>query len=257
MAGRVVARMYKTTIILLFFIIGTTSYYLHVFPFSVIVAIIACTAIEITATKLYLKKRYEIPYTAIITGMIIGCVAPSNASVLILVLASAIAVLSKIFIRLKSTNIFNPAALGLLVALALFGIGDNWWVASPIPVYGMLVTITPLLVICAYEARRLILGISFAVTSFAASLLTNGFIATHSFGTFVTAVISVNFFLAFIMVSEPKTSPNKNYVQMFYGISIAAVVSIMGFYKVPYAMLIPIIIGNMAYAIYRLKSGSR
>jgi Na+-translocating ferredoxin:NAD+ oxidoreductase RnfD subunit len=245
--GIKVARMYKSAIILLIIVVGVSSYYLHEFPFSVIIAALACSVIDLAVSRIHAKRKLKIPYTAIITGIIIGSVAPSNAGIILLVLASAIAVLSKHFIKMKSSNIFNPAALGLLISLVVFGVGDQWWIAAPIPI----------LAICAYDARRLYTGVSFSVAMFAAALILNHFAGLHSLAALWTAVISVNYFLAFIMVSEPKTSPNKRHVQIIYGVGIAVMVSLMSFYKVPYALLLPLIMGNIAYLLYRMKTGSR
>lgn len=251
------ARMYKTTLILLTFMVIAASYFQREFPFSVIIAVIACFIFEIAADK-FLSKREEfrIPYTALISGIIIGCVAPSNASVVLLVTASAIAIASKFMVRYKGNNIFNPAVVGLLVALVAFGVGDNWWVTGPYPAFGVLLTFTPLLAICAYDARRLIVGVSFSVTMFVASLYMVG-IGNLSASALWTAFISVNYLLAFIMLSEPKTSPNKRHVQAIYGVSIAIILSIMIFYRIPYALLIALVIGNIAYSVYRIKFNSR
>ena len=62
--------MYKSTIILLIFVVAVSSYYLHQFPYSVIIAVLACCIIEIVLRKFYAKKSFEFPYTAIITGII-------------------------------------------------------------------------------------------------------------------------------------------------------------------------------------------
>lgn len=251
------ARMYKTTILLLILIVASASYYLNQFPFSVVIAVAACALVDALVNALHHKRRFAVPYTAIITGMIIGAVAPSNAPIAVLAAASAIAVLSKHFIKARNGNIFNPAALGLLIALLVFGVGDAWWVASPMPVYGVLLSLTPILVICAYESRRLAAGLSFALTSLLVPLALHGFSGTASASGLWTAVISVNYFLAFVMIAEPKTSPHKRDAQIVYGVGIAAMVSLLGFYRVPYSLLLPLLIGNIAYAAYRLRSGSR
>jgi enediyne biosynthesis protein E5 len=252
-----IAQMYKSTILLLILVIAVSSYYVHQFPYSVVIAAVACTIIELAIKKLHHKRKFAIPYTAIITGMIIGSVAPSNASILLLVLASAIAILSKFYIKLKHSNIFNPAALGLLISLVIFGVGDAWWGSTPIPVYGVLIAITPLLAICAYDAKRLYLGLSFAITTLILPLALNRFIGIHSIAAIWTAIISVNYFLAFVMASEPKTTPHKKHAQIVYGVGIGVLVSLLSFYRVPYALLIPLIIGNIIYTVYRIKSGSR
>lgn len=249
--------MYKITILILILVVSATSYFLHEFPFSIIISVAACTVVEFAIEGIYFKKKYRFPYAAIITGIVIGSVAASNGSLALLLSASAIAMLSRSFIRLKGSNIFNPAVIGLLVALIAFRTGDDWWIAGPYTVFGVLIALTPLLVLCAYEARRLATGLSFASATLVISLALGGLTVLRSPTAIWTAIISVNYFMAFIMVSEPKTSPLKVHVQVIYGVGVAILASLMVLYKIPYPLLFPIIIGNVAYASYRMKSGSR
>ncbi len=248
--------MYKTTILLLILVIAVSSYFLNQFPYSVILAVITCLIIEAAIKKVHHKRQLEISYTAIITGLIIGSVAPSNAPAVAIVLASIIAVMSKLFIKVKGSNIFNPASFGLVIALALFGIGDSWWVAAPFAVYGVLITITPLLIICSWEARRLYVGASFAIASFAAQLLLGG-TAALSVAALWTTAVSVNYFLAFIMACEPKTSPVKKQMQVIYGVGLALLVTVLSLSRLPYPLQLAILAANLAYAFYRTRTGSR
>lgn len=253
-----IARMYVTTLIVLILVVALAGYFLHEFPYSVIEAVIACSAIELFLYKFIIKRQQKFPFSAIITGFVIGGVAPSNAPVLALVVASAIAIASRSFIRFKGSNIFNPAALGLLISLFAFGIGTDWWVASAYPVYGVLLSFSPLLVIAAYEARRLYAGISFVAVSLVAALLaSHSLVGLTSLSAFVTIIASLNYFLAFIMVAEPKTSPIRLPAQLIYGGAIAALVTIFVLLKVPYGTLFALLVGNAAYLAYRVRSGSR
>ena len=45
--GHTVARMYVTAIVLLVFLAGVSSYMLHELPYALVVATLACAAIEI------------------------------------------------------------------------------------------------------------------------------------------------------------------------------------------------------------------
>ncbi len=71
--------MYVTAIVLLVFLAGVSSYMLHELPYALVVATLACAAIEIIARRYYQKQKFRIPFSGIITGLIIGCVAPIGA----------------------------------------------------------------------------------------------------------------------------------------------------------------------------------
>ncbi len=246
--------MYIWAIVLLSALAIISSYTLHTFPLALISAIIASGIMEILIRKYYLKHAFKIPYSGLITGLIIGSVVPINAPILLIIIASLIAVASKFFIQYKSTNIFNPATLGMIAALPLFGLGDEWWVASNYNIYGIAITLTPVLIILAYEARRLPTAISFVVVSFFLYIITNA--SQLSLATAVSILFSINFFFAFVMLIEPKTSPHNNYAQLAYGASLAVLYLVFAYLGLAYPLLIVLLVGNLSYLLYR-KYGKR
>ena len=70
-----IARMYVITIILFIVVTAISSYDLKQPPYALIVAVALTSLIEVVVTKFYLKQNAKIPFSAIITGFIIGSVA--------------------------------------------------------------------------------------------------------------------------------------------------------------------------------------
>ena len=250
-----VSPMYLWAVGLLSALAAISSYILHVFPFPLMFAVVVAALIEILIRKYYLKHKFKIPFSGIITGLIIGSVAPINAPLVLVLIAAAIAIASKFFIQFKGSNIFNPAALGLIVALAIFGLGDEWWAAGNYNLYGVAISLTPVLIILAYEARRLPTALSFVAVSLVLNLALAGF---HVFSVAAIAALlfSVNYYFAFVMLVEPKTSPYNRYMQIGYGASIAALYPVLAFFRTPYPLLVVLLAGNIAYLLYR-RSGKR
>lgn len=255
--GHVIARMYVSAIVLLLFLAGASAYLLDEFPYALIFTVFACAIIEMALRKYYLKQNFKIPFSGIITGLIIGCVAPINVPLIPVFVACAIAMCSKFLIKIKSSNVFNPAALGLF-GLGLLSIGSSWWATTSITVYGFAVSLSIVLVIAAYECRRLTLAFSFIAASVLFSILVS---LPLTLGSVEIALISVNYFFAFLMLTEPKTSPPKRIAQMLYGIYVAVVYFILllvlphSLYLSYLTIFAALLIGNMTYALYRKLDG--
>ncbi len=254
--GYTVARMYISAIILLVMLAGISAYLLGTFPYALIVAVLACSVIEAVIRR-YQKQKLVIPFSGIITGLIIGCVAPINVPVMPLLVACTIAVVSKFFIKSKSTNVFNPAALGLF-GLGLLSIGSSWWASTSVNIYGVAVSLAIVLVIAAYECKRLPLAFSFIIASAALNMTAN---LPLTLGSMAVAFLSVNYFFAFLMLTEPKTSPPKNRAQVVYGVYISVIYFLMvillppSLYLGVLVIFIALLVGNLTYAIFRRIGG--
>lgn len=243
--------MHAFTIILFIALISISSYSLGQIPYALIIAVISTSLLEVAVIKFYLKQSPKIPFSAIITGLIIGSVAPINAPILLVVIASVVAVLSKYLIKIRSLNIFNPATLGLLVSLAIFGIGGDWWAASSYNVYGLLISFAPLFIISAYEARRATSGLSFVATTFIIGLILAKSGNLVPVGYMLNILLNINYLFAFVMVVDPKTSPNKKSLQVVFGGAIAVIAALFTSYGIAYPLLISLLIGGLAYSAYK------
>jgi Na+-transporting NADH:ubiquinone oxidoreductase subunit NqrB len=242
--------MYLWTIVLLSALAVVSSYTLRTFPLPLIFSVVAAGTAEALIRKFYLKHAFKIPFSGLITGVIIGSVTPINAPLLLILIAVAIAVLSKFFVQYRSLNVFNPASVGLVIALAIFGLGDEWWAAGNYNLYGIAITLTPILIILAYEARRLTTAASFVVVSLVSAMLLEGAGALTPIGM-IMLLFGINYYFAFVMLVEPKTSPNNRYAQVGYGAAIALIYLGLALFRSPYPLLIALLVGNALYAVYR------
>lgn len=250
-----VSPMYLWAIALLSFMVVVSSYTLHAFPLSLILAFVLAGFIEMVMRKCYLKLQFKIPFSGLITGLIIGCVAPINAPPLLILIAVVVAIASKFLIKYRGSNIFNPASIGLVAALAIFNLGDEWWAANSYNIYGVAVSITPLLIILAYEARRLTTAASFIAVSLVLAVAL-GDLQTPSIANVLTLLFSLNYYFAFVMLIEPKTSPNERYAQAGYGAAVALLYWASASLRIAHPLLVTLLIGNLLYLIYR-KYGKR
>jgi Na+-translocating ferredoxin:NAD+ oxidoreductase RnfD subunit len=75
-----------------------------------------------------------------------------------------------------------------------------------------------------------------------------------SISAFETALLGLNCFFALLMLTEPKTSPNGGSAQIIYGAAVALMLFALAHSGIAYAYLIALLVGNVAYAVYR-KSG--
>ncbi len=244
------APMYLWAVALIALLAAVSSYVLKAFPYALLFAVLLSSAIEVLIRKYYLRHPFRFPWSGLITGLIIGAVAPINSPILLIAAASIIAVSSKFLIKYRGANIFNPAALGLLVSLTIFSMGDEWWASGSYNVLGIAITLAPLLVILAYEAKRLPAALSFIIIGIVSAAALQG-IPSLSAGGLSAILLGVNYFFAFVMLVEPKTSPNGTYAQIAYGSGLSLLYIALSFMRVGHSLLAVLLIGNIIYLFYR------
>ncbi len=244
--------MYPVTGSLLLLLAAVASYNLRAFPASLVAAIAACALFDLAIKKLFLRKEIRFPSSAVISGIIIGSIAPLNAPLLVIFIAAAVAMASKYLIRIRGRHVFNPAVLGLLAALSLFRLGDVWWGASFIVwVAGFAVPLTLLLIVANYQAGKLRASIPFLVATAILYTATQFITVPFTAAGLFTFFSSLPFYFAFIMLSEPKTSPNASREQLIFGISVAVLVFALEQAHVKYPFFIALLAANLAYSLYR------
>src|SRR5579883_1358294 len=77
------------------------------------------------------KKIWEFPSGAVLTALIVTMVLRAQEPWYVATITSILAVLSKYFLRSRSANVFNPAALAIVASFYLFHAGQSWWGALP------------------------------------------------------------------------------------------------------------------------------
>ncbi|MBI2549846.1 RnfABCDGE type electron transport complex subunit D [Candidatus Woesearchaeota archaeon] len=253
------ASMYPVTGFLLLLLAAVASYKLRAFPTSLVVAVATCGVLDLLVARFFLKRKgFRFPSSGLISGTIIGSIAPMNAPIVAVMVAAAVAIASKYVIRLKGHHIFNPATLGLLVSLWLFGLSEVWWAASPIVwVAGFAVPLTLLLIVANYQAGKLSISLPFLVATAILYAATQFIAVPFTAAGLLTFFGSLPFYFAFIMLSEPKTSPNAPREQLIFGISVAVLVFALEYAHAKYPFFIALLAANLAYSLYRSRIFSK
>lgn len=204
--------------------------------------ITVCVAVNFAASKfLNIPRNKESDYiTALILALIL--LPPKDLNdFLILAVAGSVAMLSKYVLVYGKRHIFNPAALGAFTVGVLFDYFPAWWVGT--------LFLVPLVFIAGQLILRKMkryLMVSVFMTIYLGYLIFNYFNSDLPIGLFDVIWIGLTatpvLFFAYIMLTEPSTSPHKLLQMLVY----AAVVGIL--YSVTDLGIAPeeaLLIGNL------------
>ena len=216
-------------------------------------------AIAIDAPILRFNKgRWIFPTGALLTGMIVAMIISPRERWYVATVTTAIGVASKYVFRMRTTNIFNPAALALVATFYLFHPGQDWWGAIPgkPPIALALLIIAGAFVtnrVNKFPALLSFLGgyyLLFTITAFARD---PGKVAE----IFRAPDLNAGLFFAFFMVTDPPTSPSKDRDQVVFGLIVAAA-SYAAFELIgaAYFMLAGLLVGNAWEGVRRASSRS-
>ena len=197
-------------------------------------------------------RRFRFPTSALLSAIIVFFILSSRESWLVVAWTSSFAIISKHVLRTEREHIFNPAALALLWAPIAFGSGESWWGAlGDLPMYLLPV----LLVTGLYLTDRLNkfpLVLTFLAVYF-------GFFTVASVGNpqgvaemFREPFLQAAVFLAFFMLTDPPTSPNRYLDQVWFGLLAAVcagVAQLLGAGQV--YLLVGVVVPNAVLALVR------
>jgi len=186
------------------------------------------------------------PESSLITGLILSLlISPifKMDTLIFLTAASGLAIASKYLITFRSTHLFNPVAIAIV--LTSLGAGDsaNWWVGS--------VQLVPFVILGGLLLIRRTQKIQMVLIYFSVALLSTLFIASFKgidLLTTLQATIfhSSLFFLGFVMLTEPFSSPasakNQRWYALFTGLLFSPQISLFGLYSTPELSLV---LGNL------------
>jgi len=201
------------------------------------------------------KKVWEFPSGAVLTAMIVAMVLRAQEPWYVVTVTSVVAILSKYIFRSRAANVFNPAALAIVATYYMFHTGQSWWGALP--------EVTPL-------AQVVLLAAGVFITDRVNKMpLVLVFLGTYFLLFTLTAFVSdprplaevfrppdlqAALFFAFIILTDPPTSPAKYPDQIVCGM-IVAVVS-YAFFEwagVVYYLLAGVLVGNVWEAWRRVN----
>ncbi|MBC8088772.1 MAG: RnfABCDGE type electron transport complex subunit D [Phycisphaerae bacterium] len=210
----------------------------------------AClVAMIVDAPILRLREGvWQFPSGALLTGMIVAMVLSPHQSWHIAAVASAIAVVSKYVARTRSANVFNPAALALVVAYYVFDerTGQSWWGALPEMHPVALVALFAAGIFITDRVNKLpavlaFLGCYYLLFTIASFVGDPGHVA----GIYRAPDLHMTLFFAFFMVTDPPTSPPKQRDQVVFGVIVAVTsFAIFETRHLVYFMLAGLLVGN-------------
>jgi len=171
-------------------------------------------------------------------------------------LTSVTAILSKYIFRSRTANIFNPAALAIILSFYVFHTEQNWWGALP----ELPPNVTPLLVACGIfitdRVNKMPLVLSFFGTYYLLFTVT-AFVGDprRVSEVFRTPDLQAALYFAFIILTDPPTSPTKYRDQLMCG-AIVATVSFVVFESLGavYYLLAGVLVGNIWEAWRRVNA---
>ena len=174
----------------------------NLFPIITTVA----TACLIDLAINYIKeKRLFIPRNAMITSLILSLVV--QASLLLLILVAAIAILSKHVIKINGRHIFNPANFALFLALFL-PVSESWWGMSNV----LLVATMGLIIV--YKLKRYHLVLPFLALHALLMLVIFAASTSQLVGHMTSGLL---LFFTFYMLIEPITVPARRKSRIVFG----------------------------------------
>ena len=147
------------------------------------------------------------------------------------VLAAVVSILSKYIFRINGKHIFNPSALGIVVAIFITGnawISPGQWGSGAVMLFG----VCCLGFIVTTRVQKLDVSLAFLGTFagliFLRQIIYLGWPMDH----FVQSISTGSLLLfSFFMITDPKTIPNHRVVRIIWCIAIAAVAFYLSAFK--------------------------
>jgi Na+-translocating ferredoxin:NAD+ oxidoreductase RnfD subunit len=186
-------------------------------------AIVAAGALDGLILRIR-KQGWEFPSGAVLTAMIVAMVLRAQEPWHVVAITALAAVLSKYALRARSANVFNPAALAIVGSFYVFHTGQSWWGALPeVTPWAQLVLlaggvfiadrVNKMPLVLAFLGAYFLL---FTATSFAAD---PRWVAE----IFRPPDVQAAAYFAFIILTDPPTSPVRYRDQMVCGVLDALV----------------------------------
>lgn len=222
-------------------------------------AVLAAGIVDLIILR-WRNGAWEYPSGAVLTAMIVCMVMRAQEPWLVPVATSVVAVLSKYLIRTRQANVFNPAALALVLMVYLMPHGQSWWGALPevSPLWLRAVLLLGGLYLTS-RVNKLPLVLTFLAAYFCLFTAT-AFLgdARHVAEIFRSPDIDAALYFTLIILTDPPTSPPKYHGQWIFGV-IAAVASYAVFmlFGEAWFLLAGVLAGNVWEAWQRVHRRSQ
>jgi Na+-translocating ferredoxin:NAD+ oxidoreductase RnfD subunit len=200
--------------------------------------------------------EWVFPSGALLTGLIVAMILSPYQPWYIAATTSAVAIASKYLVRIRTANVFNPAALALVLTFYVFHAGHSWWGALPdAPPIALVALFGTGIFIChrvnKVPAVLAFLGVYYllvTITAFAGD-------PARVADLYRAPDLQAALYFAFFMVTDPPTSPPKHRDQIVFGV-IVAVASYATFEVIgaAYFLLAGLLVANAWEAWRRVRA---
>ncbi len=219
--------MYRLTLYYLIFLIGIASLlayfgFISYNPMDILIEALAAVIISYISNYFFAKLFGAVTNTesVFITALILSLIVPVKFpyNLLFMIGASGVAMGSKYLLTIEKRHIFNPAAASV-AAIALLSPSHTatWWVGTP----AMLPFVLFGGLLLVRKIQRETLVFSFLITYFlvvaVGSVLNTGSLISIISSWQISVFHSALFFFAFVMLTEPLTTPATEKKQSYYG----------------------------------------
>ena len=220
----------------------------------------AAAAMMADAPILRVRNRtWEFPSGALLTGLIVAMVLSPREPWHVTAITAAIGVFSKYVARTRSANVFNPAALALVIAFYIFDTAQSWWGALPDVAPYALILLLSTGVFITDRVNKIPLVLAFLGTYYTLFTITS-FVGDPArvVEVYRPPDLHAALFFAFFILTDPPTSPVKHAPQIVCGILVAAVsYAVFEWIGAAYYLLAGVLAGNVWEAWRRSRMGIR
>lgn len=193
--------------------------------FSIALLLVVCLLVNQIFAAIYkAPSNVESVYiTALILALIISP-PKTTGQLMFLAWAAVFAIASKYILAINKKHVFNPAAIAMVIWAFGFSQYASWWTGT--------LFMAPFVFVVGFLITRKIKRTSLVVSFFATAIVfTLGYVMLKGQNNFLVVkeaiLYSPMMFFAFIMLTEPATTPPTKKLQIIYG-------ALAGFFFVPF-----------------------
>jgi Na+-translocating ferredoxin:NAD+ oxidoreductase RnfD subunit len=246
-----------TVILVLLAVIAAPGEGLRTVMPGLLSAVVIAGAVDTAIIRLK-KQAWEFPSGAVLTAMITSMVLRAQEPWYVVAITSVAAILSKYLFRSRHANVFNPAALAIIASFYVFHTGQSWWGAlTEVPLLMQSILLAAGIFITD-RVNKMPLVLAFLGTYFLLFTVT-AFVGNPRWVSEIyrSPDLEAALFFAFIILTDPPTSPAKYPDQIVCGVLVAAVsFAFFEWAGVVYYLLAGVLVGNVWEAWRRVNRRS-
>jgi len=199
--------------------------------------------------------RWEFPSGALLTALIAVMVLSPQEPWHVAAITAVIGVASKYAFRVRRANVFNPAALGLVVTFYVFNTGQSWWGALPDVTPWAIVLLAGAGIFMTHRVNKMPMVLAFLGTYFLLFTVT-AFVGDPArlAEIFRAPDLQASLYFAFFILTDPPTSPTKYAHQVICGLLVASIgYAVFEWTGAAHYLLSGVLAGNLWEAVRRIR----